>query len=227
MMNTTSIKYADREARQYPQLFSNQFIFLYNTFSSEIVYYEGMHNLLEVEYKLVNKNSLIHLVHPDDREEVHGLLNKIHCYWLKNQEHNHQVFNMVFRLKKSNHDFIQVQLQSKIFEVFERGLISYNLITDIQYLYSSNQVVWSLSGNDAWVFERQNINLNKDSDLFTSKELSIIKLLNQGLSNQQIADKLEISIYTLYTHRRNMLKRNKMENIWQLVNLAKKMKLIC
>ena len=65
--------------------------------------------------------------------------------------------------------------------------------------------------------------MKKNNHPFTEKELSVLHLIAQGLNNQEIADQLEISINTIKTHRRNILKRTKMRNFIQIaVHYTKK-----
>lgn len=222
-MNELALKYESTENnhKNYIKnnlLFSNQFMFLFNTFSSEIVLHEGFNQFIKDEIKLLNRSSLLHLVHPDDREEVNNILNKMHCYWFKKSCNS--IFSILFRMKKENNLYTQVHLQSKVKERFDRGLISINVVSDINYFYTLNKVTWSINGKSPK--ESHGI-LNyekKTTQSFTEREIDILELIHKGFKCQKIADQLGISLYTVYTHRRNMLNRNKLENIWQLVNLA-------
>jgi len=52
------------------------------------------------------------------------------------------------------------------------------------------------------------------------REVEIIKLLAEGLTSQQIADKLFISENTVKTHRRNILRKTELHNTTQLIQFA-------
>jgi DNA-binding NarL/FixJ family response regulator len=54
----------------------------------------------------------------------------------------------------------------------------------------------------------------------TERETQILALIARGLSSQQIAHKLEISFETVKVHRRNMLKKAKTHNTFELIRLA-------
>jgi len=60
----------------------------------------------------------------------------------------------------------------------------------------------------------------------TKREIEIIKLIADGLTSQQIADKLFISPRTVETHRANLLKKMEVKNAIELVKKAEKLKLI-
>jgi len=60
----------------------------------------------------------------------------------------------------------------------------------------------------------------------TNREVEIIRLLSDGLSNQKIADQLGISHRTVDTHRTNIMQKVKVKNVAELVKYAIVNKLI-
>jgi len=54
----------------------------------------------------------------------------------------------------------------------------------------------------------------------TKRELEVLKLIAQGLTNKQIAEKLIISQYTAETHRKNITKKLKVNKVTELVKYA-------
>jgi len=54
----------------------------------------------------------------------------------------------------------------------------------------------------------------------SERELDIIKLLAEGLTSIEIADKLFISEHTVKTHRRNILRKTEFTNTSQLIQFA-------
>jgi len=57
-------------------------------------------------------------------------------------------------------------------------------------------------------------------DLLTPREREVLQLLAEGLSNQEIADQLSISVKTVETHRGNMMKKLSVESKTELVKYA-------
>jgi DNA-binding NarL/FixJ family response regulator len=45
------------------------------------------------------------------------------------------------------------------------------------------------------------------SEQITERETDVLKLLVKGLSNKEIADKLNISIHTVISHRKNIIQK--------------------
>ncbi|SHG68752.1 regulatory protein, luxR family [Salegentibacter echinorum] len=67
-------------------------------------------------------------------------------------------------------------------------------------------------------FEPGNHSINTGiEEVLSKRELEITKLIAEGLSAEEIAEKLFISIHTVRTHRKNILKRTNSKNIVQLV----------
>lgn len=60
----------------------------------------------------------------------------------------------------------------------------------------------------------------------TDRELDIIRLISEGLSNKLIADKLELSTHTVNTHRKNIMSKLNIPNTAGIVMFAVKNKLL-
>ena len=60
----------------------------------------------------------------------------------------------------------------------------------------------------------------------TDRELDIIRLISEGLSNKLIADRLELSTHTVNTHRKNIMNKLSIPNTAGIVMFAVKNKLL-
>ncbi len=60
--------------------------------------------------------------------------------------------------------------------------------------------------------------------LLTNREFAIFQLIGENLSTKSIAEKLNISIFTVSTHRKNIYTKLGLPNLTSLKNLAKKNK---
>lgn len=60
----------------------------------------------------------------------------------------------------------------------------------------------------------------------TSREIEIVKLISEGLTSQQMADRLVISPRTVETHRANLMKKTGVKNAIELVNKVEKLGLM-
>ena len=60
----------------------------------------------------------------------------------------------------------------------------------------------------------------------TDRELDVIRLISEGLSNKLIADKLELSTHTVNTHRKNIMTKLNIQNTAGIVMFAVKHNLL-
>lgn len=65
------------------------------------------------------------------------------------------------------------------------------------YLFTKNELVLEESANPETIIKGSDIPLSKT-------EIRIIQLINEGFIAKEIADRMEISVSTLYTHRKNI-----------------------
>jgi len=66
------------------------------------------------------------------------------------------------------------------------------------------------------ILEKEKV-YEKGKLVLTNREKEIALLIAEGLSSKQVADKLEISIETVKTHRKSMLRKNNINNFPQLL----------
>lgn len=67
---------------------------------------------------------------------------------------------------------------------------------------------------------------HESSIKLTKREVEIIKLISEGLTSQQMADKLFISPRTVETHRANLMKKLSVKNAIELVKKAEQLQLL-
>ncbi|WP_395048194.1 response regulator [Flavobacterium sp.] len=75
-------------------------------------------------------------------------------------------------------------------------------------------------------YQKQNTSKYDQKPILTRRELEVLKEIAEGLTNQQIADKLFISITTVSTHRQNLMLKLETNNTALLIKMAAKFDLI-
>ena len=63
-------------------------------------------------------------------------------------------------------------------------------------------------------------------EILTDREIDVLKLLATGLANKEIADKLNISVNTVITHRKNISQKTGIKSVSGLTIYAVTQKLI-
>lgn len=81
-----------------------------------------------------------------------------------------------------------------------------------------------------YLSEEASLVLRKNADngvpVLTRREKEILENIAEGLTNNEIAQKLFISVATVDTHRKNLLAKFEAKNIASLIKLAMKMQMI-
>jgi len=83
--------------------------------------------------------------------------------------------------------------------------------------YYSKQVYETIIAHIAGTKAKQRLTIDKE---ISDREKEVLRLIVQELSNQQMADKLFISIRTIEAHKRNLLEKTGCKNIAGLVMYA-------
>jgi DNA-binding NarL/FixJ family response regulator len=85
-----------------------------------------------------------------------------------------------------------------------------------------------MAGHEFWL-GRDNVRATiKDHNqlLLTRREIEVLKLIAEGLTNQEIADKLFVSTSTVDSHRKNLISKLQVKNTAALVRTALENKII-
>ena len=82
-------------------------------------------------------------------------------------------------------------------------------------IYLSDEAALSLHKND-----------NPEIPLMTRREKEVLELIASGMTNNEIAKKLFISVSTVDTHRKNLLAKFESKNIASLIKTAMQLQLI-
>jgi DNA-binding NarL/FixJ family response regulator len=69
-------------------------------------------------------------------------------------------------------------------------------------------------------------NTNGETPVLTRREKEVLELIADGMTNNEIAAKLFISVTTVDTHRKNLLAKFDARNIASLIKAAMQMQLI-
>jgi two-component system response regulator NreC len=74
--------------------------------------------------------------------------------------------------------------------------------------------------------QNQEDETKKKEDLLSKREIEILKLFAEGVSNQEIADKLFISVRTVESHKNHIMQKLELKSTVDLVKFAIKNKII-
>ena len=174
----------------------------------------------------INLQDIINLVHPDDLPFV--FLAEDICIRKMNELGHLNIMNLkvsyCFRMKVSNGDYHLFRHQALHIAVDEHKnlSLSLNIHTDIDHLTKVNNklvlIKWVDKPWEYYQFDLSNQLDKSDIPNFTKRELEILSYLAEGYSSKAISEKLFLSVETVRTHRKNVLRKAKVNSNALLIN---------
>lgn len=121
---------------------------------------------------------------------------------------------MILRAKKIGfHACISKDIQSSdLINILQSSKLDFVSFPDLNFA-SKNQIVKAEELLSAF-------------SLLTKRELEVVKILVNGKSTKENADELNISIYTLETHKKNIFRKLEINSIGELIHIAHEYKLL-
>lgn len=122
------------------------------------------------------------------------------------------------RFKHNNGTYKQI-LQQNIPLTIENGKVILGMIVwlDISAYKKDDQVAYKnvlISGNDSVTILSEGV---CENNVLTASEIRILQLTANGLSEKEIADRLLLSLHTIKSHRKNMIRKTGVKNSAELV----------
>ncbi|WP_255070214.1 response regulator transcription factor [Lacihabitans sp. LS3-19] len=112
---------------------------------------------------------------------------------------------------------VKYLIMDNLFELYA-GIIA------IVFMVLGAWFMYSLQQKKQEIAEKKQIIQNTEIGL-SQRELDVLELMSQGYSNQQIADKLFLSIHTIKTHSSNLFLKLDVKNRTQALLKAKELEI--
>ena len=162
-------------------------------------------------------------IHPDDKniifEASRIAINYINEYKLFDPELCQ--LTLLYRILKSDNQYAHIQRQSVVYEVFNNKIHkTFSLCNNVTALNLKCpcSVYFTAPGfainENFHIVNKNKLCLNK----LSIREKNIVMLLSAGYDTKTISQKLNLSVSTIYTHRRNILKKTGMKNMVEVIN---------
>lgn len=172
-------------------------------------------------------DDILALIHPDDMDFVSKAENKGLKYTydeLGAEKFLRYKCSYNFRFRTADGSYRLYNHQSLILSLDENNnfIKSLNIHTDISHITRNNNYKLSLIGlkGEPSFLNIDVMDENKtqsDEKAFSKREIEIIRLIAQGRSSKEIAQKLHISLDTVKTHRKRILEKTNCANSAELI----------
>jgi hypothetical protein len=201
---------------------NNQFITVADLGQIKFLYVsEGIRQMIGVEPGELNPGHFVEVTHPDDLHRL-GLLRAqtfvVEKEVLETQKGSALV-SFTIRLRNTDGVFRNHICQAYFFYSPgpHKAVYLIQVISNVDWFKMKKQDYHHYKGKDLSFFRYPDEELLKIGPVLSVRELEIIKLIEAGLSSKQIADKLFLSVYTVNTHRSNILEKSGKASIPDLI----------
>jgi DNA-binding CsgD family transcriptional regulator len=182
---------------------------------------ESMTDLVGVKPEDFQLSSLLTRVHPEDFHR-HSLARSMvikRGYELLMKRDGISVHSTITRIRDASDHFTQhlFQVFSFFSESPSRTVYFLLVLTPLTSFKLERHGYHNYIGEDRAMFRYPDMELLKTGHIFSEREFEIINLIAHGMGSEQIADKLSLSVNTVNTHRRNILKKTKKSTTQDLV----------
>jgi len=130
------------------------------------------------------------------------------------------LFSTNFRMRKPDGDYSNILIQGYLYftTIRYKTVFYLKIHTNIDGFKKIKHGFHYYIGNDLSFLRYPDEELLNMGNVFSDREFEIIKLIESGMSTEQIAEKLFLSPYTVNTHRGNILRKTGKTHIFELIN---------
>lgn len=199
--------------------------YIFDLTKGKIIDFSGFDRLFGYRDDEVTYDLIIDNYHPKDVDTILEISKASIAYCIERPfECENGLLQVYYRFSKKDGSYVKILSQSSVYKVNRNGELTQVLVkmTDVDFMDNIDYVKWT--------FETDNINTTlfnksiyiKNNDLFTAREIDVIKEINRGLCNISIADELNISKSTVATHRKNIFKKSNCHTARDLMIFCKR-----
>lgn len=185
---------------------------------------EAVENVLGQTPTMFTLEYFLNNIHPDDLNRMADFETAVVAFKKKLPPEKLMKYKSRYnyRLRTKKDVYLHILQQSVTIQVDEEGKILRNLVfhTDITEITDFKEMKLSFIGlENEPSFEgiQPLIKFSKSKELFSKREIEILRFVVQGLTSELIAKKLDRSIHTIRNHRKNILEKSKCENVQELL----------
>jgi hypothetical protein len=203
-----------RENDQYFQVFDlGQMKFLFTS--------KNIMQMVGVKPEEINPGHYTQLVHPEDEDrlgQARARVFKMEKEIFKAQAGSALTsYNLRMRNAAGTYSNLFVQDYMFYSPIPYKVVFLIQVVTNIDWYKMKKDSFHHYTGGDLTLFRFPDNDLLSISTKLSARELEIVRLIEKGLSSKQIAEKLFLSVYTVNTHRSNILEKSGKTQIPDLI----------
>jgi len=201
---------------------NNQYFFVGDLFQARILFTSKRSmDIIGIDPNELNPYHNIEAAHPDEvHRNTRGWSKLIQTGTeLLAAKSGSSLLSVNMKLRNPKGDYREILFQCYLFyrAMPYETVYLLQVHTDIDSIKKRKHGYHYYSGNDLLNFRFPDDRLLLMGNPYSTRELEVIKLIYQGLSSEQIAEKIFISTNTVNTHRRNILHKTGKSHITDLI----------
>lgn len=201
---------------------NNQFFYIADAINMKILFTSKRSiEMIGVESENVSFYHFMEATHPNDIQRLSigrtKLMKKAQDIFIAGK--GSALLSTNFKIRNAFGDYSNFLTQNYLFfsSVPYKSVFFLKVHTNIDWCKKIKRGYHYYIGNDMSYFSYPNEEMLQMGNVFTKREFEIIRLIEAGLSTDHIAKKLFLSVYTVNTHRGNILKKTGKTQISDLI----------
>lgn len=225
-LNTHDVQKPDVYNLDQIPINSKQCIYVVDWQNSVISYQRNLLEVLGYHEDEFTLETLLNIAHPDDLNHVKRITQAVVNHVTINTKfsNDNSSLNITYRFRKKDGSYVKMLRQSTLLEKTTQGLMksNFSLLTDISFFDQTNTINWEYIATQKEHGLLRNEVYKEFSNFFTKREIEIIRLISNKFKTKEIAKQLHISEHTVYSHRKNILRKSNCNNATQLEEFCNK-----
>lgn len=201
---------------------NNQFFYVADVIGLNMIYTsKRSKDVLGVESKDFNPSTSFSLTSPKNSKRHNLARTKLikmgnEIYFM---EQGQKLISTTLSLKNVSGNYSDFLFQGYMFYSAKpyKTVFMLMVITDVSWFKKIKYGYHYYVGNDMNLFKFPDVELLMTGNVFSEREFEIIKLIETGLNSREIAEKMFLSIHTIETHRRNIIRKTGKQNTSELI----------
>jgi hypothetical protein len=202
---------------------NDQFFYIGDLIIFRILFISGrVTEKIGVKPELIDPGFFITTTHPDDLRRHHyaraRLITLGQEFFVNRDGKGLMSFDV--RTKKPGGGYYHMLYQWYFFYSWVPHETVYLMVvfTDISKFEMNKTGTHHYCGNDLSFFRYPDMELLSIGNIYSNHELEVLKLIEMGLSSEQIALKLYRSIHTIETHRHNIIRKSGKSSLLEVIH---------
>ena len=201
---------------------NNQFFYIADAIQMKILYTSKRSaEMIGVEPEDVSFYHFMEAIHPDDIQRLNigraKLIKMAQDIFIAGK--GSALLSTNFKIRNATGGYSNFLTQNYLFfsTVTYKTVFFLKVHTNIDWCKKIKHGYHYYIGNNMSYFRFPDEKMLQMGNVFTKREFEIIMLIEAGMSTDQIAEKLFLSVYTINTHRGNILKKTGKTQISDLI----------